>query len=46
MRRGTLVRSTLAPLLVVLLLMLALVTALGGGATRSFYLQRQREHLE
>jgi two-component system, OmpR family, phosphate regulon sensor histidine kinase PhoR len=46
MRHRSLVRATLAPLLIILLAMLALVTALGGGAARSFYLQRQREHLE
>ncbi len=46
MRHRSLVRATLAPLLIILLAMLALVTALGGGAARAFYLQRQREHLE
>ncbi len=46
MRRGSLVRATLTPLLAILLAMLALVTALGGSAARTFYLQRQREHLE
>jgi two-component system phosphate regulon sensor histidine kinase PhoR len=46
MRRGTLLWATLAPLLVILLVTLVLVTALSGRAARTFYLDRTGEHLE
>ena len=46
MRRGTLLWATLAPLLVILLMTLVLVTALSGRAARTFYLDRTGDHLE
>ncbi len=46
MRRGTLLWATLAPLLLILLVTLVLVTALAGRAAREFYLDRTGDHLE
>jgi two-component system phosphate regulon sensor histidine kinase PhoR len=46
MRRGTLLWATLAPLLMILLVTLVLVTALSGRAARTFYLDRTGDHLE